>query len=278
MDALNQDAISPNPARPSIMTIKSLVVGLAALSAVSASPVPQWEDDTNTPSIVGGVPAVAGDFPFIVSLQRNGAHMCGGSLLNANTVLTAAHCVDGITAAGLTVRAGTLSRSSGGVVSVVSSFRINPQYNRSLADKDLAVLTLQTPIATSSTIGYATLAAAGSDPADGSGARTAGWGNTQSASESSANLRKVDVPIVGRATCVANYQLDSPPKTVTADMVCAGLAAGGKDSCQGDSGGPLVDASTGTLIGVVSWGTGCALAGFPGVYARVSSMRSFIGL
>ena len=59
-------------------------------------------------------------------------------------------------------------------------------------------------------------------------------------------------------------------------MVCAAYEVGGKDSCQGDSGGPIVDASTGVLVGAVSWGTGCALAGFPGVYARVGSMRDFI--
>jgi trypsin len=89
------------------MSPKSFVVGLAALSVVSAAPVAQW-DDTNAPAIVGGVPAVAGDFPFIVSLQKNGAHFCGGSLLDSTTVLTAAHCADGQTTSGLTVRAGSL--------------------------------------------------------------------------------------------------------------------------------------------------------------------------
>lgn len=93
----------------STMSSKSFVVALAALSAVSASPVPQW-DDTNVPQIVGGVPAQAGDFPFIVSLQRNGAHFCGGSLLDSTTVLTAAHCAEGRTATSLTVRAGSLVR------------------------------------------------------------------------------------------------------------------------------------------------------------------------
>lgn len=101
-------------------------------------------------------------------------------------------------------------------------------------------------------------------------------GTTQNSAQSSVSLRKVDVPIVSRAECIADYLKDSPPKTVTTNMFCAGLDAGGKDSCQGDSGGPIVDASTGTLIGAVSWGTGCALAAFPGVYARVGALRNFI--
>jgi trypsin len=58
-------------------------------------------------------------------------------------------------------------------------------------------------------------------------------------------------------------------------MVCAGLNTGGKDSCQGDSGGPLVDSSK-RLIGIVSWGNGCALANYAGVYARVGALRTWI--
>jgi len=59
-------------------------------------------------------------------------------------------------------------------------------------------------------------------------------------------------------------------------MICAGVAAGGKDSCSGDSGGPIIDATTGELIGVVSWGSGCAQAGFSGVYARVGNFVTYI--
>ena len=87
------------------MTTKSLVLSLAALSAVSASPVSR---DVKIPAIVGGVPATAGEFPFIVSFQKSGQHFCGGSLIDSTTVLTAGHCVDGQDLSGLTVRAGTL--------------------------------------------------------------------------------------------------------------------------------------------------------------------------
>ena len=86
------------------------------------------------------------------------------------------------------------------------------------------------------------------------------------------NLQKVDVPIVSRATCRSNYGTSA----ITDNMFCAGLTAGGKDSCQGDSGGPIVNTSTRVLIGLVSWGEGCAAAGKPGVYTRVAAVLSFI--
>lgn len=84
------------------MQFKAFLAGLMA-SAVCAAPTPQDSD-----SIVGGTVAASGDFPYIVSLQRNAAHFCGGSLLNARTVVTAAHCTVGQTASSLSVRAGSL--------------------------------------------------------------------------------------------------------------------------------------------------------------------------
>lgn len=63
-------------------------------------------------------------------------------------------------------------------------------------------------------------------------------------------------------------------------MLCAGYAAGGKDSCVGDSGGPLQCLSFDgrwKLTGIVSWGHPvCALAKKPGVYVRVSSLLGWI--
>jgi trypsin len=85
-----------------------------------------------------------------------------------------------------------------------------------------------------------------------------------------ASLRYVTVPVVARSTCQASYGASS----VTTNMFCA--AASGKDSCSGDSGGPIINTSTGVLIGVVSWGQGCAEAGFPGVYTRLGNYVNFI--
>ncbi|KAF1925973.1 trypsin-like protease [Didymella exigua CBS 183.55] len=242
-----------------------MMAGLLA-SAVNAAPTPQDSD------IVGGTVAAAGDFPFIVSLQQSGSHFCGGSLLNANTVITAAHCTVGQTASSLTVRAGSLDRSSGGTVVRVSSLTVHPSFSSSTLNNDVAIWKLATSIPTSSTIGYASLAASGSDPTSGSTATVAGWGTlTSGGSSLPTTLRKVDVPVVSRATCRNNYSVSE----ITDNMFCAGVTAGGKDSCQGDSGGPIVNSSK-TLIGLVSWGEGCAAAGKPGVYARVGTLRSFI--
>ncbi|KAF1359111.1 trypsin-like protease-like protein 1 [Lizonia empirigonia] len=235
-------------------------------SAVTAAPTPQDSVD-----IVGGTVAQAGDFPFIVSLQKSGSHFCGGSLLNSRTVITAAHCTVGQTASSLTVRAGSLNRNSGGTLVKVSSISVHPSFSSSTLDSDVAIWKLATDIPTSSTIGYATLPAANSDPVAGSTSTVAGWGTLSEGGSSPTTLRKVDVPIVSRATCRNNYSVAE----ITNTMFCAGLTTGGKDSCQGDSGGPIVDSSK-VLIGTVSWGNGCAQAGQPGVYARVGSLLSYI--
>lgn len=106
----------------------------------------------------------------------------------------------------------------------------------------------------------------------GSTVTTAGWGLlTESSSTLPSTLRKVSVPVISRASCRAEYGTSA----VTDNMFCAGLAAGGKDSCSGDSGGPIVDAD-GTLIGLVSWGQGCAEAGYAGVYSRLGNFVDWV--
>jgi len=81
------------------------------------------------------------------------------------------------------------------------------------------------------------------------------------------------VPVVARTTCRSQYSTIG--LGVTDQMFCAGITAGGKDSCQGDSGGPIITASK-QLVGIVSWGEGCAQPNFPGVYSRIGALTSFI--
>ncbi|PON27972.1 trypsin [Trichoderma gamsii] len=223
--------------------------------------------------IVGGTTAAAGEFPYIVSLSSQGSHFCGGVLVNANTVVTAGHCSVDFSASQVKVRAGSLTWSSGGTQVGVSSITVNPSYTtrNGVPDFDVAVWKLSSPIQTSSTIGYATLPASGSDPAAGTTLTTAGWGTTSENSNSlPSRLNKVSVPVISRSSCNSEYG-----NIISTNMFCAGLSQGGKDSCSGDSGGPIVD-SNGVLQGLVSWGQGCAEAGFAGVYTRLGSLLTFV--
>ncbi|KAA8567096.1 hypothetical protein MFRU_007g02030 [Monilinia fructicola] len=254
----------------------ALVLAMPILSLAAALPadlVDRASTQVGTPEIVGGTTASLGEFPYIVSLSYSGSHFCGGVLLNAYTVLTAAHCSVSYSASSVKVRAGTLTWASGGTLVGVSKIVVHPSYSSSTINNDIALWHLSTALPASSTIGYATLPVQGSDPVAGSTTTVAGWGLTsESGSTLPSALRKVSVPVISRAACQAEYGTSA----VTTNMWCAGLAAGGKDSCSGDSGGPIIDATTGVLEGTVSWGQGCAEAGYAGVYARVGNYVTYI--
>uniref|UniRef100_A0A1B0EXX5 Vitamin K-dependent protein C n=1 Tax=Phlebotomus papatasi TaxID=29031 RepID=A0A1B0EXX5_PHLPP len=99
-----------------------------------------------------------------------------------------------------------------------------------------------------------------------------GWGLTNKSSERVSNeLLAVNVPTVSYKKCQKIYK---KIRNVTPRMFCAGYNEGAKDTCEGDSGGPLVKDRV--QYGIVSWGYGCAIKGFPGVYARVASVRNWI--
>jgi secreted trypsin-like serine protease len=112
-------------------------------------------------------------------------------------------------------------------------------------------------------------------PANGDTLTVIGFGDLKSGAGSYPTfLQEVDVPFVPQDKCNQQYAGGIDSST----MICAGLDQGGKDSCQGDSGGPLLKIVNGvhTQVGIVSWGNGCALAGSPGVYSRVSGQLTWI--
>lgn len=224
------------------------------------------------PLIVGGVKAKKGEFPYIVSLQDKDGHVCGGSLIKKNWILTAGHCVsDDIKLKKIVVGMLSQNRPDEGESMTIKKIVQHPQYEQGF---DFALIQLKknskqayVPVNTQElmiddTIGKQTESIA------------AGWGLTKETGKDMPKLlMKVSLPLVSQAECERGY-----PGQLNSAMLCAGFPDGKKDSCSGDSGGPLIVDNNGTalLVGVVSWGEGCARPQRYGVYAKVSAVADWI--
>jgi len=226
--------------------------------------------------IVGGTATTIGANPWQVSLQDStGFHFCGGSVIDANWILTAQHCVT--SGPPSRIEAGTTNISGSGQIRSIAQLIKYPNYVDASKGKDVALLRLSSPLdlsgANVQAIGLVTEADASAGvTAAGVVSRITGWGTLSSGGSSPDTLQTADVNIVSNSSAQSSY----PNETITADQLAA--AAPGKDTCQGDSGGPLtvLKGSTRVLAGVTSWGYGCADARYPGMYARVSSFQSWI--
>ena len=236
------------------------------------------------PKIIGGEPAPPGAFPWQVSLGVSwiadpfSAHFCGGSVLSAKWILTAAHCAVRLTPGQVIVTAGTNQLVAGATRRNVNRIIVHKSYNRQNQDNDVALLELRDPLPTGLSIQTVELL----QPAEESGLSetsvftVVGWGATVEGGGVVRNLRFLDaLPFVPRTVCNSTQAYDG---RITANMICAGVRAGGKDSCQGDSGGPLTFGTgpSSKLAGVVSWGDGCAQPDKVGVYTRVPNYVGWV--
>jgi trypsin len=220
-------------------------------------------------SIVGGEQSDVGQFPYFVDL--NG---CGGSLIAPNIVLTVAHCdTSGSSLVNTNALVGAYERQQDtfGAKSVnIAAQRNHPDYNDVVLENDFMLLKLSEEVNSKSPVTLS-LNDDFNSPADGTDLTVLGVGFT---TQDAFQLPNVDVHVVNIDECNDAYT----NQVIEDVMFCAGVPQGFMDSCQGNSGGPIIqrNGNEHVQVGVVSWGHGCAEPGFPGIYARVSSVHEWI--
>ncbi|CAH0561943.1 unnamed protein product [Brassicogethes aeneus] len=239
--------------------------------------------------VVGGEEALPGRWPWMAAIFLHGSRRtefwCGGSLVTASYVLTAAHCTRDsrqrpFAARQFTVRLGDIDlkrddEPSAPVTLKVSEIKAHPEFSRVGFYNDIALLKLEKPARKSKYVIPLCLPPPEVRSETFAGKRTTvvGWGTTYYGGKESTVQRQAILPIWRNEDCNQAYF-----QPITSNFICAGYSEGGTDACQGDSGGPLMlhwDARW-IQVGVVSFGNKCGEPGYPGVYTRVTQYLDWI--
>ncbi|CAF0751877.1 unnamed protein product [Adineta steineri] len=230
----------------------------------------------NTARIIGGEQVtVHQSWPWIVSIRRWGHHICGGVIISASFILTAAHCIPSIT--GLSVAIGITQQSSltnnDSRIQVITTVYLHPNWNPEKMHNDLAILQLEHSL-NGALFNAICLPLKTDVLLIGSEVIAIGFGREkESSTRSSDVLRQIKLRILSHTSHTCKNELAD-----THTQICAGLEIA--DTCKGDSGGPLMYFSLVKhqfeLIGIVSYGTGCGHANHAGIYTRVSAYLDWI--
>ena len=259
------------------LSIASALV--ASLAVLVAAAVPAQAAPALRPQIIGGGPSDITAHPWQVIINAANS-LCGGALVTSTWVVTAAHCLDGLTPQQVQVWAGMSNlrqrTTTNGLP--VAEVVVHPQWNGSNYTNDIALIRLAspwTPAPERQAISLPTSVDAANWPVAGTAASISGWGTEAFQGSSPEQVKRADVQIIASpgAPC-GDYGDQFDP----ALQLCAGQLDGSVDTCQGDSGGPLVVVEGGrpTLAGVTSIGNDCGLANYPGLYTRVTTYIPFI--
>ncbi|XP_019760453.2 proclotting enzyme [Dendroctonus ponderosae] len=239
--------------------------------------------------VVGGEEALPGRWPWMAAIFLHGSRRtefwCGGSLISATHILTAAHCTRDsrqrpFAARQFTVRLGDIDlkrddEPSAPVTFKVSEIRAHKDFRRVGFYNDIAILKLDRPARKSKYIIPLCVPPPELEQEQFAGKRSTvvGWGTTFYGGKESTVQRQAILPVWRNEDCNQAYF-----QPITSNFICAGYAEGGTDACQGDSGGPLMLnwESKWIQVGVVSFGNKCGEPGYPGVYTRVTKYLDWI--
>uniref|UniRef100_T1DPE8 Putative serine-type enodpeptidase aedes aegypti serine-type enodpeptidase n=1 Tax=Anopheles aquasalis TaxID=42839 RepID=T1DPE8_ANOAQ len=265
--------------------MKSVLAVLCLVAVVAAAPRSvQTKYGFPSGRVVGGIDALPGEFPAIVSIQRvilvASLHVCGGSVLNNFWILTAAHCItENPPTATFDIWAGahdfSATEPSRQIIRVTRSLP-HPDYLGGVNPSDVGLMRLTSPLTFTDRVQPTVLPPATLLNPTGP-ATLAGWGSTGGTIPTTPNiLQKVTKPLLTYDECFDAAGPDSP---LGPTNICTGPLTGGVSACSGDSGGPLYSNQNGQTVqvGIVSWGwIPCGTVGFPSVYVGVASYLNWI--
>jgi trypsin len=219
-------------------------------------------------------------YSTFVSIQSNGIHNCGGTLLDGNTVLTAAHCSKySMESQTVKVNRHDLSKTDAqedGKTYSVTKRIVHPKYNSSLEGSggyDIAIFKINNTKGESKNVIFDTKYYNNGEKL----LMGIGWGNTKKLPRTTI-LQETKVPVYNFEKCQQNYQEAKYPVSNWDTQFCAGFPEGQTDTCTGDSGGPLfvIENNAQILVGLTSHGRGCALVNRPGIYTRIAAFIDWI--
>ncbi|CAF3470279.1 unnamed protein product [Rotaria socialis] len=232
--------------------------------------------------IVGGDNASEATWGWAVSIAINNSMLCTGSILSSSWIITAAHCVEDYSASEFTVYAGSTFLWSGTQNRSVSLIVAHSNYDPITYSNDIALLRLSSPLMKDdSNVSpiclpsvHSSVLTSSEFPTSGTTVIAIGWGRLSEYGQVAKYLQQVTLTTVDYRSYTCN-SLISDQKV----QLCAGVPGGGKDTCQGDSGGPLMmftSSKQWVLIGITSFGQGCARPSYAGVYTRVAAFEKWI--
>jgi len=266
-----------------MMIPKIALIALCISAAYAKCGTPKITPDTSR--IVGGKEAKPHSWPWMAALfMKQGIfgsfqQFCGGSLIAPDWILTAGHCFYGQTNTGkFKILLGAHYKNKAEDEqqwAYVKEIHMHPQYNPKTTQNDICLLKLTAPVKYTDYVSPVCIAEETDSVATNTYGYVSGWGTIKAQGVASDKLLQVDIPTIDQSKCKSLYS----DAVIDGTMMCGGYDQGGKDSCQGDSGGPYVfQEGDGSFKqhGIVSWGYGCANPKQPGVYSRISALRSFI--